>query len=337
MTNLLPESSKDLDKRPIRLEGFALRADSAVVVGKPTVEQVEHALKFSSMMQAASGYWIGDILSYVETRSDLKDRLDEIMEVTGLARQTLYNKLYVARHVDEETRKASPSEGHSAQVAALPRPSQKKLLSRAKTEGWTVRELRQHVKAETRPAIVEGQAKLQGKYRIILADPPWPYRESNPHLDGSHTKAAQVYPQMTLEEICQLPVSAHSERNALLALWVPVPLLPMAFPVLEAWKFKYKTNRVWDKVLGNPGHYGMQVNHEHLIIGVRGSCPPEVPTPHDDSVHVERRSPVHSEKPESMRRDYLMKHWTQGPYLELFGRQPVEGWTVFGNDARLWQ
>lgn len=31
-----------------------------------------------------------------------------------------------------------------------------------------------------------------------------------------------------------------------------------------------------------------------------------------------------------------MKHYTRGPYLELFGRKKVEGWSVFGNDARLW-
>ena len=25
-----------------------------------------------------------------------------------------------------------------------------------------------------------------------------------------------------------------------------------------------------------------------------------------------------------------------GPYLELFGRSPIDGWQVFGNDASLW-
>lgn len=337
MSNL-PSKVSVLDKQPIHLEGFILRAESATPVGRPTRQMVEHALAFSVSMQEASGYWVGDILRYAKESGTLTDALEEIMSVTGLALQTLYNKLYVAQHVDAETRRQAPSEAHAKAVAALPGPAQRKLLRKASTEGWTTRELVQHVRAETRPAIIEGQAQLQGKYRIIYADPPWSYRENTPHLDGSHTKAEQVYPTMTIEQLCQLPVSAHSMKSALLALWVPAPLLwesPGPREVMAAWGFTYKTNRVWDKVRGNPGYYGMQVVHEHLMIGVRGACPPDVPTPHDSSILTIRRSNRHSAKPREMR-EFIMKKWTKGPYLELFGREPVEGWTVFGNDARLW-
>ncbi len=31
-----------------------------------------------------------------------------------------------------------------------------------------------------------------------------------------------------------------------------------------------------------------------------------------------------------------MKHWTTGPYLELFASERADGWDAFGNDARLW-
>ncbi len=327
-----------LDKRPIRLEGFILRADSATPVGKPTRENIEHALSFSASLQEASGYWIGDILAHVQGRDDLSEVLEEIMSASGLARQTLHNKLYVSRHVDIETRQAAPSPAHAAQVAPLEPKLQKKLLERATREGLTVRELKQEVKAATRPKIIEGQAELEGKFRIIYADPPWTYRNSSPHPDGSHTKAAQRYPTMTIEELCKLPVAAHTTKNAILFMWVTSPLLfqnPGPRDVLEAWGFTYKSSRVWDKVRGNPGSYGMQVCHEYLVIGVRGACLPDAPTPHDDSVEVIRHEGEHSEKPEDFRK-FIERHWTHGPYLELFGRKKVKGWTVFGNDARLW-
>ena len=95
-----------------------------------------------------------------------------------------------------------------------------------------------------------------------------------------------------------------------------------------------KTNLVWDKVLGNYGHY-VHGSHEHLIICTRGSCLPDEPTPAPDSVQTIRRSGEHSAKPEEFR-TIIMRLYTRGPYLELFGREPVDDWTVFGNDARLW-
>jgi hypothetical protein len=30
------------------------------------------------------------------------------------------------------------------------------------------------------------------------------------------------------------------------------------------------------------------------------------------------------------------KLYTRGPFGELFGRKPVQNWSVVGNDARLW-
>lgn len=300
---------------------------------------VGDALHFATTMQKASGYWIGDILAYCESREDLKAQLDEIMGATGLARQTLHNKLHIARHVDEETRKVSPSEAHSARVTALDKPAQVRLLTRAKDEGLTVAEFTQVVRAETRPAIIDGRAVLRGKFRVILADPPWQYRQNNPTTDGSLRKADQHYPSMTIEQLCKLPVEAHALEDSILFLWVTAPLLwqnPGPREVMEAWGFKYKSNRVWNKVLGNPGSYGMQVIHEHLMIGTRGRCLPDEPVPHDSSVETIRRSDRHSEKPEEFRQ-YITRHWTQGPYLELFGRKKTRGWSVFGNDAKLWK
>jgi N6-adenosine-specific RNA methylase IME4 len=142
---------------------------------------------------------------------------------------------------------------------------------------------------------------------------------------------------MTIDELCKLPVKAHALENSVLFCWVTAPMLyenPGPREVIEAWGFKSKTGMVWDKVLGNWGHY-VRVHHEHLIIATRGSCMPDSPTPMPDSVQTFRRDGEHSHKPEDFRR-IITNLYTRGPYLELFGRRPCEGWSVFGNDARLW-
>lgn len=322
-----------LDERPIELNGFTLRARSARAVGRPTLDQFTAAITFATGAYDASPYWVGDLCNYAEGRKDWAEKLDQAMEVSGLARHTLVKLAYIARRTPPEIRKIAPSISHAEEVAALPTASQRRFLEKATSEGWTKNELRQHVRAAARREVIDGQAQLEGMFRIILADPPWSYSASTPTAD-----ATKHYPTMSVEQLCALPVAAHAMTNAVLFMWCTVPLLlqnPGPREVLEAWGFEYKTNRVWDKVIGLPGHYGLQVKHEHLIIGTRGSCLPEVPTPHDDSVLVVRRTDQHSEKPEEIR-DWIDRHWTYGPRVELFAREKRKGWQVFGNDARLW-
>jgi len=322
-----------LDERPIELHGFKLRARSARPVGRPTIEQWSAAMQFATSTYDATPYWVGDLLNYGESRKDWSEKLDQAMETTGLARHTLTKLAYIARRTDADARRMAPSISHAEEVAALEPPAQKQWLNKATAEGWTKNELRQHLRASQRRNVIEGQAELEGMFRIIYADPPWSYTASTPTAD-----AGKHYPSMTMQEIADLPVQAHSMTDSILFMWVTATVLfenPGPRDVMEAWGFEYKSNRVWDKVIGLPGHYGMQVKHEHLIIGTRGSCLPDVPTPHDDSVLVQRRSDVHSEKPEEVRQ-WIDRHWTFGPRVELFAREKHKGWHVFGNDARLW-
>jgi N6-adenosine-specific RNA methylase IME4 len=334
-------SSGDLfDLRPIELPGFRLTARSAVAVGKPSAEQFQHVLAFATAAHQASPYWIGDLMAYAESRQDWAEKRDQVVAVTGLAEKTIANLTYVSTHVEAHEREIAPSMGHAAEVAALPRPQQTKYLHKAKDEGWTTRELRQHIRAERRTRVIDGQAVLRGKYRVIYADPPWSYTNHTPLEDGSLRRAEEAYPSMSIADLCRLPVEAHALPDAVLWLWATTPLLlqnPGPREVLEAWGFAYKTNYTWDKVLGMPGSYSY-VTHETLIVATRGSGTPDIPiTQHDhDSVIVERRSGQHSEKPELFRK-LIQQLYPRGPYLELFGRKKVQGWTVFGNDARLWQ
>jgi len=51
-----------------------------------------------------------------------------------------------------------------------------------------------------------------------------------------------------------------------------------------------------------------------------------------DSVISQQRG-AHSEKPAEFRK--IIERLYDGPYLELFGRDQVDGWTVYGNDPAL--
>lgn len=165
---------------------------------------------------------------------------------------------------------------------------------------------------------------LEGKYRVIYADPPWKYGDER---DGSTTGATDHYPTMSIAELCDLPVADIAEDNAVLFLWTTSPLLEDSFKVINAWGFRYKSSFVWDKIKHNMGHYN-SVRHEFLLICTRGSCTPDVVKLYDSVQAIERTE--HSKKPEEFRA-IIDTLYTHGNKIELFARQPAAGWEVWGN------
>lgn len=326
------------DSSPIDFDGgIRFLSESVEFRGDETDEQLQAALIFAESAGRAAPYWVGDILAYAESKAEKAARLDQILSVTNLARKTAHNLASLSRRVPVENRKLAPSPGHADAVAALTVEEQREFLTKAAGEGWTVAETRDEIRAASRRRVVEGQAQLTGQHRVIYADPPWRYRESGTRPDGAGARAERHYPTMSIEELCALPVKDHAMPNAVLFLWIPVPLRydnPGPREVIEAWGFCYKSAVAWDKVLGIPGRF-FQIQHEDLVVCERGSCAPDHPTPKPKSVLTVRRSDRHSEKPEEARR-MITSLYERGPFLELFGREPVDGWSVYGNDASLW-
>lgn len=164
-----------------------------------------------------------------------------------------------------------------------------------------------------------------GKYRVIYADPPWKYSNSMP-VDIA-TQQEDHYPTMPISEICLLPVKDLALEDAILFLWVTSPVLEEAFKVINAWGFKYKASFVWDKVEHNMGHYN-SVRHEFLLVAVSGSCQPDTARLYDSVQSIPRAG--HSRKP-GFFREMIETLYPYGPKLELFGREQVAGWEVYGN------
>ncbi len=172
---------------------------------------------------------------------------------------------------------------------------------------------------------VKAAPPLEGKYRVIYADPPWKYGDER---DGSTTGATDHYPTMSIAELCDLPVIDIAEDNAVLFLWTTSPLLEDSFKVINAWGFRYKSSFVWDKIRHNMGHYN-SVRHEFLLVCTRGSCTPDNVKLFDSVQSIERTE--HSKKPEEFR-NIIDTLYTHGNKIELFAREPADGWEVWGND-----
>ena len=168
----------------------------------------------------------------------------------------------------------------------------------------------------------------EGKNRVLVADPPWQYGDTREGLN--YGAAADHFPTMSMDDLAALPVRDLAMDDAVLFCWATFPLLSKQIEVCEAWGFKYKTAFIWDKGRGGFGHYhGCQA--EILLVLTRGSCVPESDTRENQIVRAPRGR--HSAKPEIFR-TIIDRMYPTGPRIELFRRGgPVEGWSVWGNEA----
>jgi N6-adenosine-specific RNA methylase IME4 len=173
-----------------------------------------------------------------------------------------------------------------------------------------------------------------GPYDLILADPPWRFVSWGQSLVGRQNH----YQRMETPDICALPVKDVAARDSVLLLWATGPRLPDALEVMQAWGFTYKSLAfTWVKVNADyspaigTGYY-TRANAELCLLGRRGNGLPvranDVP-----NIIVSRRR-GHSEKPGGQY-DHIKRLFGPVRCLELFARQWVPGWDVWGDEAPL--
>jgi N6-adenosine-specific RNA methylase IME4 len=212
----------------------------------------------------------------------------------------------------------------AAKIANLPAEQQTAIVAKIRTDNIRPTEAVRRVTAET--INKTHQEFPTGKYRVIYADPPWSYGNTQPDY---HREQRDHYPVMTMRELEALPIRDMAEDNAVLFLWATSPILPEAIDLASSWGFEYKASFVWDKVKHNMGHYN-SVRHEFLLVCVRGSCQPDVRTLFDSVVTEERTE--HSKKPETFRK-IIDTIYPMGKRVELFRRgSEITGWDAWGNE-----
>jgi len=176
---------------------------------------------------------------------------------------------------------------------------------------------------------------IAGKYGTILLDPPWRFANRTGKIAPEH-KRLHRYPTMSFEEIAALPVGGIAAEKSHLYLWCPNALLLEALTIMKAWGFTYKTNIVWFKVRKDGGPDGRGVGFyfrnvtELLLFGVKGHLRTLPPGRSQVNIMISRKE-EHSKKPDQVYD--LIRRCSPGPYLELFARQRVRGWTQWGDEV----
>lgn len=174
---------------------------------------------------------------------------------------------------------------------------------------------------------------LAGSYGAILCDPPWAFRTYSGADMTPHRTTVDPYRTMSFDHLRYLPVGSLAARDCALFLWVVDSHLDMAFPLAEAWGFKYKTRVFeWLKTTKAGNGYRISMGYwsrkqcESVLLFTRGK-------PHRLNADVRQiiEAPIreHSRKPDDTYD--RIERLVAGPYCELFATHYHRGWDGWGN------
>lgn len=168
---------------------------------------------------------------------------------------------------------------------------------------------------------------LDKKYKTIVADPPWSYR--NKRTGGSMMSGSEAkYPTMSLDEICGLSIKNIADKDCMLFLWCTTPLLPEGLKVLEAWGFNYKTAVYWRKIMSLGLGFWFRGQCELCLLGIKGKVKAfRLQKPN----FIQSKVRKHSQKPEEFWQ--LIEPVVIDPKIELFSREERVGWDALGFDV----
>ena len=166
-------------------------------------------------------------------------------------------------------------------------------------------------------------------YQIIYADPPWDVKRG-PDWNSNGPSKPLPYPTMSIEQIGGLDVRSISDRNAHLYLWVINKYIAEAYTIAKLWGFKPSCLLTYCKPKHGIGIGGTFVQTtEHLLFCRRGTLTAQRRV---DTTWFEQPRLKHSTKPDFFR-NLIVEVSGDLPRIELFARQEIQGWDVWGDEA----
>jgi N6-adenosine-specific RNA methylase IME4 len=187
-----------------------------------------------------------------------------------------------------------------------------------------LRIVRRVADAETPPITAHAPGQT---YRCIVIDPPWdPEDEGDVDQMG---RAQPGYGLLPLWKIHGLPIPAITDPDgAHLYLWITNRSLPKGFELLSAWNFRYITALTWCKPSIGIGNY-FRNNTEHILFGVQGQL--ALLEQDIGTWFAADRPGPHSTKPDQFYA--LARRASPGPRIELFARNPHDGFVAWGAEV----
>lgn len=173
---------------------------------------------------------------------------------------------------------------------------------------------------------------MSGKYRTIVADPPWEVHqppEWNYGKPGGVPNKRLPYQTMDLMALRTLPVKDMAADDAHLYVWTINRYVEAAYDLARRWGFSPSTLLTWCKPrkgLGVGGAYAL--TSEFILFARKGR---DCLQRREGTTWFEWPRGEHSAKPDGFLD--VVEQVSPGPYLELFARRARFGWDYWGDES----
>ena len=186
---------------------------------------------------------------------------------------------------------------------------------------------------------IRESAISENKYGVIYVDAPWDFKCRSEK--GMGRSAQNHYKCLSIQDIMNLPVRDYAADDCVLLMWATDPFLEIAFKIIKAWGFKYKTvGFYWAKLNKNANveqlsiedffmgtGYWTRANPEQCLLATIGNPKRKAKDVRKLIISPRRQ---HSRKPDEAYS--RIERLLPGPYLELFARNTRPGWTSMGDE-----
>ena len=291
-----------LNRREMLLEKMGLRA-------KPyRPDKATESVGLMTTAQIAASVGVSPTVFREEKRiaAAIPEDVQEVIIKADLSKEDAKK---IARHSEAEQR----------QIAA-------QITGGKESYADAIREVRREEVVEKLNDISAREVKrLEGKYDVIVIDPPWPIQKIE--YDVRPNQVVLDYPTMTEDELAGMKMPAADDCH--LWLWATHKYLPMALRLLEVWGFKYTCTFVWHKDNGIQPIGLPKYNCEFAIYARRGN--PKFIDAKAFFLCFHGESGAHSEKPKEFYD--LIRRVTAGVRIDIFNRREIEGFDSWGNEA----
>jgi len=149
--------------------------------------------------------------------------------------------------------------------------------------------------------------------------------------------SAAQYPVMKIEDMCALPIDSLADDDCVLFMWWVASQPEEAIRLVKSWGFTIKTMTGFNWIKTTKKEklfFGMgfwtRAGSECCLIAVKGK-----PKRINAGVRSVIMSPIdkHSKKPNIFRQE-IIKLMGDVPRIELFAREQLEGFDVWGNELK---
>lgn len=160
-------------------------------------------------------------------------------------------------------------------------------------------------------------------FDVIVIDPPWPYGTK---YDADGRRAANPYPEMSLDEIASIDLPA--SKDCVLWLWTTHKFMRYSFELIDKWGFRDVAILTWAKNRMGLGAW-LRSKSEFCIMAVKGN--PKVNLTNQTTI-LEAPMREHSRKPDEFYQ--MVDELCVGYKIDWFSRETRQGWAQYGNDTR---